>query len=659
MAHLPYFGPLDMNRVNKELQGPNETECSLGGGKFRSLCNIPSGPISLDSCRRKEFHLVPRDQIDYRNWLTIVHDSLYYGTADVLQLYGTVSNSAWTVGTFFTFNAAQYSLTMTQAGELQIHTCFVTNAQQGCTPIPWGVMKNNVIVDWTTGKYTSLRVEVGDVIKLVVNSQVPVGTLQLHSVANPIWQGFQDELNENNDTRSTSFGFTLSGLMAKLDSLAGNGGTSPGAVWTDLSGNNLHGTWPAGASGYTRFGFNNEDKMYFTYYTGDPPSYYCTGAASNAYGITNDSGYTIFMVYNAKQASNSFALKFEGTNGREISVHLPYSDGTIYFDQGGCCSASQRTQWAITPTAYIYNTWHTVALVRTTGAVNQRQIYYDGNLKITNTTTGAPLNFNSNPMYYVNRTGNWPAEVANILIYNRGLSAAEIASLHYTYYPSTLNYVNGTVPINIEDYAGGGSYTKPLDISGCVGWYKPEYWDGATTWTDVSNTGNHVTTSGPISIATIDGAQVLTGTTTSTLLWPVGVLPPTYTLFHVAKYNGTAKLRIMNGYDQNWLSGFWSGGRGVAYHNGWMTSTSSNVADTWVLSTDQNALYRANGADFTTGTAGNPSYARLSVNTSTVYSEPSDWAIAEIIIYNSTLSQTDCERMETYLRLKYSTLNIP
>lgn len=212
---LPTTGSISMNQVHVELNGPSGTECSLGGAEFRSLCNISSGAISLNSCRGKDFQLVPRNQVDYRNWLTIQGNSVYNGTSDVMQLYGTVQNNAWTVGTFFTFNASQYSLTMNQSGELQIRTCFVANYQRGCDPnIPWGVMKNNVIVDWATGEITSLQVASGDVIKLVVNSQVPYpGTLQLYSGANPIWQGFQDgtyNYEGVNYPGSTSFGFTLS-----------------------------------------------------------------------------------------------------------------------------------------------------------------------------------------------------------------------------------------------------------------------------------------------------------------------------------------------------------------------------------------------------------------------------------------------------------------
>lgn len=217
------------------------------------------------------------------------------------------------------------------------------------------------------------------------------------------------------------------GLVAKLDSSNSYSWPGSGTTWYDVSGNNLHGTWNSVTTGTTgNYGIT-------PYFSTNGGTNYCTGGPSNAYNITSTSGFTIFIVYRATASSGNYAMFFNGSSGREISVHLPWSDGTIYFDQGGCCAADQRTSWTIDPSSTVYNTWHTVALVRTSGSTNSRHIYYDGGLKVTNSTNGAALNFNSSPMYYVNQTNNWPADVMAVHIYNTGISSDTVSRLHSIY----------------------------------------------------------------------------------------------------------------------------------------------------------------------------------------------------------------------------------
>ena len=122
-------------------------------------------------------------------------------------------------------------------------------------------------------------------------------------------------------------------------------------------------------------------------------------------------------------------------------------------------------------------------------------------------------------------------------------------------------------------------------------------------------------------------------------------LPPTPT-----------RSRIWDGVGNNWLSGFHSQEAGVAYHGGWATTnTSVDVhGNDWVFSTDQRYLYRSNGVTRGSGIGGGTS-AQLSVNWG-VYesSQPSDWAIAEVIVYNRTLSSTEYTNVEDYLNKKYT-----
>ena len=82
--------------------------------------------------------------------------------------------------------------------------------------------------------------------------------------------------------------------------------------------------------------------------------------------------------------------------------------------------------------------------------------------------------------------------------------------------------------------------------SGLVGWYLPDNYN-AGIWTDSSGSGNNATlTTGTPSKSTHNGTNfgasstftVISGDTRSTgIQFPSAILPSTYTLFHVSRYN--------------------------------------------------------------------------------------------------------------------------
>lgn len=196
-----------------------------------------------------------------------------------------------------------------------------------------------------------------------------------------------------------------------------------------------------------------------------------------------------------------------------------------------------------------------------------------------------------------------------------------------------------------------------------VGWYTAlGYANGV--WKDFSGMGNDATTQG-VSYSPLEGGYVYGGAGSSWVLWPVGVLPPTYTLFHVARLNGATHDRIFtqasnqgsSGGATNWLSGFSGGKYKVAYHSGWITSTTTTApagVTSWIISRDRNTSYYADGAQVTGGAgAGSPSFTRLSIagGDGTVY--PSDWAVCEVIVVSRVLTDNECAVVESYLKSKY------
>ena len=226
------------------------------------------------------------------------------------------------------------------------------------------------------------------------------------------------------------------------------------------------------------------------------------------------------------------------------------------------------------------------------------------------------------------------------------------------YYNSTTNQplvkVNGSW-ISLVNFS-------PSNIIGLVGWYLPENWTGSQ-WTDASAVGNDVTASeGTINYnASHSGSSVgangtfpvLYGDTTAELNFPTAILPPTYTLISMTRYNGSNKYRILDGQTGNWLSGHWDGASGVAYHGGWLTVQTDRHGSNWVIGVDQNSLYRSKSQSvaWTNDTGGGGTSTNLRLGA--VDYEPSDWMCAELIVYNRTLSSDEYTQLSDYMQNKY------
>jgi len=247
--------------------------------------------------------------------------------------------------------------------------------------------------------------------------------------------------------------------------------------------------------------------------------------------------------------------------------------------------------------------------------------------------------------------------------------------------PGNLSLVNGMLQGNIVD-EDSATYTvelQAIDLEqqialrtftiqynaydvptlGLIGRY-----DGQSVqlaqWLDVSGQENHAAIGGTVTTDQLNGHTILTGTTSTTIVWPTGILPSTFTLFHYTRYapSGT-KRRIFAGDTKNWLNGFYNGSRGIAYHNGWIGGVSSSTCpDDWVLSASTATTYRANKSLIGTSGAGSPNYDRLTIN-SGIYGQTSDWMCAEVLVYNRILTDDEVRQAEDYLFHKYVPLIEP
>jgi hypothetical protein len=200
----------------------------------------------------------------------------------------------------------------------------------------------------------------------------------------------------------------------------------------------------------------------------------------------------------------------------------------------------------------------------------------------------------------------------------------------------------------------GGAF--PSDIQGLSGRYTAQSFnDQGNSWADLSPMQNHIVDVKGNLKKTEDYVY---GSTSVGLKFPIEVfgLDNAYTMFYVARYNGSTKKRIFDGTNNNWFSGFWGGRTGVAHHKGWLTQSSSAVhgPHAWVIATDAPNKYRTYGEDRVTDQSVYNSTSQITVNMGANYDgESSDWAIKEVIFYNRLLNLSEIERVESYLIKTY------
>lgn len=136
--------------------------------------------------------------------------------------------------------------------------------------------------------------------------------------------------------------------------------------------------------------------------------------------------------------------------------------------------------------------------------------------------------------------------------------------------------------------------------------------------------------------------------------WPKGE----YTFIHVTRYNGSARNRIWNNKTAtvNWLSGHHGGVAGRVHHNSWLIQKPEPAppADNWLVVVDTPTTARVNMGQFTgeVATGANPGGAAINAYAGK-YVELSDWAAAEVLVFDSKLSVDDVTSIERYLHAKY------
>jgi hypothetical protein len=177
--------------------------------------------------------------------------------------------------------------------------------------------------------------------------------------------------------------------------------------------------------------------------------------------------------------------------------------------------------------------------------------------------------------------------------------------------------------------------------------------------------------------------QAVQGIRTDSIDFGNAALPATYTLFTIARYNpsnptdyaagdynnSSGRNRIFSSKSGNWLSGFWAGYSGVAYHEGWKTSSNVDThQNNWVLSSDVSAAtnrstvynsYSSKGTSVSTTNTADTAAHGMIINGG-AFPETSNFQVAAVISYNRILTVAEIKKMEAYLADVYGIpANVP
>ena len=246
-------------------------------------------------------------------------------------------------------------------------------------------------------------------------------------------------------------------------------------------------------------------------------------------------------------------------------------------------------------------------------------------------------------------------------------------------YPTgSITATGGTITTSggntIHTFTSSGTFTVltskiPTDIAGLRLWLDTSQitgkndGDSVSSWTDSSGNGNNVVQATgsrqPIyktNIIKDKPALRLVAASSQTMTVSTNFPAPT-TVLYVAHMTGGANYRILSGLNNNWLLGFHGGNKTQAYFEGWVNNPSAAADTNWYIYsttiTGSNSNFYENrnliigNANGVTGPNG------LSLSGIGGSSEFSNCEIAEVLVYNSALSDSDRGAIEVYLASRY------
>ena len=227
----------------------------------------------------------------------------------------------------------------------------------------------------------------------------------------------------------------------------------------------------------------------------------------------------------------------------------------------------------------------------------------------------------------------------------------------YSTSPDALNARRRSLLSNTVSSLGS---SNPIPEDGLVARFEGK--NAGTTWSSSVGSARGITIGGGVNRNSASGygaeKQVtdLSGDTNAKMDFGQ-ILPATWTLCTLARYTGNTRRRIFQA-SGNFIHGHWHDRRGIAHYDGWVTPSDPSRGNKhdWLVMCGTNGAQRvyADGVQIATGSRnGGSGNKKLGINYgdgSCCNGETSDWAVAEIMVWNRALSDDEMLSVTKYLQ---------
>jgi uncharacterized repeat protein (TIGR02543 family) len=456
-----------------------------------------------------------------------------------------------------------------------------------------------------------------------------------------------------------------SGLILNLD--AADSSTVSGTTWTNKV---------SGGTSATIVGSPTYSPTEGAFTLNGSSQYFNLG--NTAFNFSGTQNYTINVAFR-----NNEPMKY-------ASVFSRYNGGVagnyhVTFDSGKYQVSREVSPWAVNSNSdvdpgrinYVSAVYDGSRLAVFVNGVSDGSIAMTGSVgnNSINTLIGARLTSNS-PTSYLN------GKIYSVQVYNRALSASEIATNFQELIPEArVSKTNFTlVPWNTSSAGTGTALGSTVtDLSALPTPYlrlqPSNYNAGAKTWSSTPGSSSFTYRGTPEFIASNNGKFGATGNfpviggTTSASIYLENPTLTTYTLCVVARYRGLAASpgtvasqgRLINGKSENWISGYYGGGVSQFHHNnGWNYYNGSNTDLNWHYHCDSGNKAYWDGVKLAPWTNQTTTYMpSLGINAGWAGAEFSDWEVADLIIYDQFLPESQIEQINRYFKNTYGILAGP
>lgn len=183
-------------------------------------------------------------------------------------------------------------------------------------------------------------------------------------------------------------------------------------------------------------------------------------------------------------------------------------------------------------------------------------------------------------------------------------------------------------------------------------------------WMDNSENENHflqpLHEARPLFVKTGIGGKPSIAFNTKQSIFLTRSFPAPVTVIYVAKQTGDWNNRVLSAMTNNWLLGYWSGAKNQAFYEEWVSPKGSPKTDNLphvfsgiVRGQGRDSEVWADGAMVAINQNGITGPNGLAINTGQYSKEVSDCQVAEIIVFNRDISQSEREKVEAHLMEKW------